>query len=83
MSSISAITRHPSFGAILEIGEPAIPLILRRIDAGDMHIYWFPLLKRISGEDPVPSHKRGRTSLMTAEWLRWGRERGYLKKDAR
>ena len=34
--------------------------------------HWFPALKSISGEDPVPPEDRGKVRRMTKAWLAWG-----------
>jgi hypothetical protein len=79
-SSISSITRHPEFASLVEMRTKAIRFALERLDAGEVRVHWFPLLKRASGEDPVPPEKRGIVPEMATEWLRWGRKRGYLRR---
>jgi hypothetical protein len=77
-SSISSITRHPQFAAICDIGPPAVKFILRRMEKGDVHVHWFPVLKDISGQDPVPPEIRGNIPQMARAWTDWGKARGYL-----
>jgi hypothetical protein len=75
-SSLSAITRHPKFSELLAMGDYAVRFTLQKIDRGDVRLHWFPLLKRIANEDPVPTEDRGDADRMALHWLRWGRERG-------
>jgi hypothetical protein len=77
-SSMNAITNHPSFVKIMDSGKPAISWILQRLQEGEIRTPWFPLLKRISGEDPVPPEDRGRVQKMTSTWIEWGKTKGYI-----
>jgi hypothetical protein len=74
-SSSTIIAMHPAYQHIIGMGVPAVPLILRELARELDH--WFWALKAITGEDPVPSEHRGRMRQMAADWLQWGRERGY------
>jgi hypothetical protein len=78
-SSISAITHHRRFRDIVNIGAAAAKIILQRMNEGDIRIHWFPVLKEITAEDPVPIQERGRVALMSNRWIEWGRERGYIE----
>jgi hypothetical protein len=78
-SSISAVTRHPDFAAIVDMGSPAAKFILERMVAGEVHVHWFPALKDITGEDPVPAHERGRVSQMARYWVQWGRAKNFIR----
>lgn len=77
-SSISSITRHPEFEEIRKMGPLAMKFVLERMVEGDVRVHWFPLLKDISGEDPVPASKRGAIRQMAQAWIKWGRARGHL-----
>jgi hypothetical protein len=78
VSSISAIIQHPAFARIAGMGPPAVGLILERMRTGEVRTPWFPLLKHISNEDPVPVTDRGRVQKMAKSWIRWGIKNGYL-----
>jgi hypothetical protein len=78
LSSVSAITRHPLYEEIVVLSRPAVRRILARMQQGDIHVHWFPVLRDITGSDPVPPHKRGRIREMAAEWLDWGRANHLL-----
>ena len=82
-SLMGQMVQHYSYQLILNMGEEAIPLILRRIERrGGL---WYHALETIAGI-PTPD---GITKLKTegwhaidvqavnAAWLQWGKEQGY------
>ena len=75
-ADIAQMTAHPAYQAIIAMGKPAIPQILDRLAAKPDH--WFVALHAISGASPVAPENRGRLKEMTAAWLKWGQEQGYL-----
>ena len=75
-ADIAQMTAHPAYQAIIAMGAPAIPQILDRLAAKPDH--WFVALHAISGASPVAPENRGRFKEMTAAWLKWGQEQGYL-----
>lgn len=77
-SSISRMTRHPRFRELVEMGEPALRRTLARMQNGDVQIQFFPLLKDIARQDPVPPEERGLVPAMAARWLEWGRQHGKI-----
>jgi len=76
-SSTTVIAMHPAYQRIIGMGRPALPLILRELNKQLDH--WFWALKAISGEDPIPAEHRGNMSQMAADWLQWGRQKGYVR----
>lgn len=76
MSSTSAMLAHPAYQSIIELGQPAVPLLLRELENDPVH--WFEALKAITGEDPVVREDWGNISAMTSAWLAWGRSRGLV-----
>jgi hypothetical protein len=74
LSSLTDIINHPAYQAIILMGTPAIPLILRELRERPDH--WFTALRAISGNDPVAVKNRGDLDAMTKTWLEWGRARG-------
>jgi hypothetical protein len=76
LSSLLAAKRdHPAYRQILDLGEEAIPLILREIQVRPSFI--FMALHDITGEDPIASEHRGRLPLMIEDWLKWGSKHGF------
>ena len=80
MNSNSSITdNHPAARQIVQMGEPVVRLILKRMQ--DQGGHWFGLLHEITGAQPVSRENRGRIRAMQKKWLDWGRENGYLKTN--
>jgi hypothetical protein len=77
-SSMSAITGHPMFAEIKDMGESAIRLILLRMKDGDVRLHWFPVLYDLVGPDPVAPEKRGYPSEMAKAWVKWGGDTGRI-----
>jgi hypothetical protein len=73
LSSPSEKVTHPAYRQIIDAGEPMIPHILAdlREHGGD----WYAALREITNENPVGPEHRGRTELMTEDWLAWARSR--------
>lgn len=76
-SSTSKIAMHPAYQKIVGLGPAAIPLILRELQKELDH--WFWALEAITRENPVPEGSYGRMAEMAAAWLKWGREKGYVR----
>jgi hypothetical protein len=78
LSSITMKTEHPAFRAILQLGpkDEVVRLILRDLKREPAH--WYPALKRLTGESPVPAQHRGKVAEMRRAWLDWGYRKGYI-----
>ena len=76
LSSVSQIAMHPAYQEIIGMGPDVVPLILHELQKKPGH--WFWALRAITGEDPVEPEQRGKIREMTAAWVRWGKERGYI-----
>jgi hypothetical protein len=76
LSSTTVMVSHPAYQAIIELGEPAVPLLLRKLEKEPAH--WFEALKSITGEDPVATKDWGNIPAMTSAWLAWGRSRNLV-----
>ena len=61
---------------IIGMGTAAVPLILDELRREPDH--WFWALESITEENPVPPEDAGRVQAMTAAWIRWGMEQGFL-----
>ena len=72
---IEQMTSHPAYQQIIDMGTPAVPWLLQRLEQRPGH--WFAALNRITGAHPVPPESLGRFKDMTAAWLEWGRQQGY------
>lgn len=76
LSSTSAMVAHPAYQSIIELGQPAVPLLLQELEKEPVH--WFEALKAITGEDPVARKDWGNISAMTSAWLAWGRSQNLV-----
>jgi hypothetical protein len=77
LSSPSSITSNDNYLQIISMGKRVIPMILEDLKERGGH--WYPALRILSGEDPVPIEARGDVEQMKKAWLQWGRERGYIE----
>ncbi len=76
-SSLTEMAGHPAYQRIIGMGRLALPMIFRELATESDH--WFWALKAITGCDPVPPSHRGNIESMAADWLAWGRSRGYVQ----
>jgi hypothetical protein len=76
LSSPSDIAAHESYRAILDMGDDAVPYLLR--DMQENRRTWFRLLAKITQENPVTDSDIGKPDRMINAWLHWGRARGRL-----
>lgn len=76
LSSTSAIATHPAYQRIIGLGPQVIPLILSDLEREGGH--WFWALSALTGENPVDSADQGRIKAMTAAWLKWGTDNGWI-----
>lgn len=77
MSAGSRITSSAHYLAIIALGKPAIPLILRDLESRGG--FWYPALQALSGEWPVDESDNGKPRRMKEAWIAWGRQHGYLE----
>lgn len=75
-SSLTELFAHPAYQRIIGLGVAVLPLIFRELAREPD--YWFGALQAITGCDPVPLAHRGNLEQMTADWLAWGRMRGWV-----
>lgn len=71
-SSLSEITAHPAYRAIINLGQDVVPLLLRELEVRPS--LWFTAIREITGVNPVRPEDRGHVDKMTRAWLRWGKE---------
>ena len=62
LSNSGRAAEHPAYQEIISMGQPAVPLILKRMEFQGGH--WFEALHRITGEDPVNPKDRGNIAAM-------------------
>ena len=74
LSNSSRSAEHPAYQEIISMGQPAVPLILKRMQSQGGH--WFQALRQITGSDPVNPKDRGDVAAMQKPWLDWGKRDG-------
>ncbi len=82
LSSTHKVAEHAAYIEILEMGDPALPLILHELEKRPRH-YWFWALREISQESPVPPGHRGMIEEMAKDWLDWARRKGLMWSGSR
>jgi hypothetical protein len=75
VGSTRRITRHPAYAEILSIGEGAIPLLLERLEQPGARPVWLRTLSALTSYQPGAGQKS--VTDAAAEWIRWGKLRGY------
>lgn len=79
-SSITEGALCPAYQRIIEMGQPAVPLLLRQLEAeGNDPDQWFWALRAITGCQPVPEEDFGNFLKMARCWLEWGERNGYVR----
>jgi hypothetical protein len=71
LSSTTAMVAHPTYQAIIDLGPPVVPFLLKDLQLEPVH--WFEALEAITGDNPVTTAHRGNIPAMAADWLAWGR----------
>ena len=74
LSSPTQMMRHPSFEAILLMGDSVVPLIIRDLETHRR--YWFGALTFLTGENPITPSEAGKMDLMIRAWVNWGQRGG-------
>ena len=76
LSNTAQMALLTPYQRIIGMGTTAVPLILEELRREPDH--WFWALEAITEENPVSAEDAGRVPAMTAAWLRWGIERGFV-----
>jgi hypothetical protein len=76
LSSGTAIVNHAAYQKIISLGEAVLPFLLMKLQQDPQHLFY--ALFQITGENPVPFAHAGNLEKMTADWLSWGKTKGYL-----
>ena len=78
LSVAGQIAKHHAYRRIIDMGEPAIPLILR--DLREKPNHWFLALSAIANEAPqVSAEDKGDMQAVSEAWIRWGKDKGYIE----
>lgn len=78
-SYVGVIQGHPAYRQIVDLGMPAVPLILRELQI-DPDDDWLDILAEIVGEDSpiIPQELEEKPQPKIDIWLEWGRSRGLI-----
>lgn len=69
LSSSSAITGHPAYQELIELGPVALPFLFRDLEqTGDG--YLSKALTALTGAHPIPADERGQVRKIAETWLR-------------
>ena len=78
LSVAAQIAKHPSYRRIIEMGKPAIPLILNDLKKEPNH--WFLALSTIANDAPkVVERDKGKMKAVSEAWIEWGKGKGYIE----
>lgn len=70
-SSLTAMSRHPKYREIVDLGWPVVPYLLRDLQRG--RGFWFPALDEITGIRPFDLRDAGNSKRMIQAWIQWGK----------
>jgi hypothetical protein len=76
LSDVGQIILHDAYQRMIGLGPAALPLIFAAL-AAELG-FWFPALRAITRDDPVPPEELGDPEAMRTAWLSWARRHGYL-----
>ena len=75
LSSIRRKKQHPAYRQLVELGAPAIPLILADLARKPSHLFW--VLQDITNLSPADPATSENFLDVIDSWIEWGREQGY------
>lgn len=70
VSSLTVMFRHPSYQAIIRMGQRVVPFIIEDLKQNGPE-HWFHALTAITGAQPVRAEDAGDIVAMTRTWLDW------------
>jgi hypothetical protein len=76
LSNLEAVYLNRAYQKIIGMGVPALPFIFEALERkADL---WFWALTAITRHEPFKGKQRISIERMRSEWLKWGRERGFV-----
>jgi hypothetical protein len=75
LSSVRQKRQHPAYRQIIEMGEPAVPLILADLKRKPSHLFW--ALAEITHSSPAGLARAKDLLDVVNSWIEWGRTQGY------
>ena len=74
-SRVDRLVLNKAYQAIIGLGQPAIPLLLKEMEQRPSHWDW--ALRAITRTDPVPREAWGNLDQIADAWVKWGKDRGF------
>jgi hypothetical protein len=75
-SSLTAMTKHPKYKQIVNLGWDAVPFMLS--DLQQSRGFWFPALNEITGIQPFDLSDAGNSKRMIEAWVKWGKRKKLI-----
>jgi hypothetical protein len=76
LSNLNVAYKHPAYQAIIALGPPVVPILLRELETKPD--CWFKALRELTGANVVPRDDAGNLPSMAAAWIKWGRDSGVI-----
>jgi hypothetical protein len=77
-ASHKAMIKHPAYQMIIALGPRMVPIILKEWQEHYQSGWWSPALTAITGAQPILKEHAGKYGDIREDWLKWGKEHGYL-----
>lgn len=72
-SILQRLYSRESYRALIEMGEPVVPWLLRELQERPFH--WTHALAQITRAQPVQAESKGRLEATVRDWLNWARQK--------
>ena len=76
-SSLTKITSNINYLKVIELGRPAVPLILKELQSNPAP--WFLVLRVLTQNTEIGRGYPGNFEKMAEAWIKWGKERALIK----
>jgi len=75
-SSLTAMSRHPKYREIVQLGWPVVPYLLQDLQRN--RGFWFPALDEITGIRPFDLSDAGNSRRMIQAWVQWEKRKKLI-----
>jgi len=75
-SDFDYVFSHPAYRSIIDLGSPAIPIILRQIR--QKNGWWFGALEELTGVNPAAGIDSNEYDEVALAWMEWGSREGFF-----
>jgi hypothetical protein len=77
VSSLTAMTAHPKYRQIIDLGWEVVPFMLTDLQRNKR--FWLPALHEITGIQPFDPSDAGNSKRMMSAWIKWGKNKRYIE----